>query len=95
MSFVYILLCNDNSYYIGSTINLDKRLHEHSSGIGAIYTAKRLPVKLVHFESYTNIKDAFEREKQLKKWSRAKKELLINGDLDKLSDLSQAYRDRK
>lgn len=70
---------------------MEKRLNEHSEGLGSKYTAKRLPVSLVYFEQYPRIDFAFYREKQLKGWSRAKKEALISGNLDKLSLLSRNY----
>ncbi|MCL6268129.1 GIY-YIG nuclease family protein [Flagellimonas myxillae] len=87
--FVYMLECSDGSYYTGSTIDLDKRLSEHEDGRGAIHTKKRLPVKLVYFEEYQSIAIAFEREKQIQGWSRAKKEALINGEFEVLPTLSE------
>ncbi|MDT0294452.1 GIY-YIG nuclease family protein [Mesonia ostreae] len=76
--YTYILLCADGSYYTGSTKNMERRLSEHKSGVGAKYTEKRLPVELL-YEEYTRIDDAFYREKQLQGWSRKKKEALMNG----------------
>ena len=77
--FMYILLCNDNSYYTGSTTNLELRFQQHLQGIGAKHTKTRLPVKIIYFEEFSRIDEAFYREKQVQKWSRAKKEALING----------------
>ena len=71
--YMYILLCADESYYTGSTNDLDSRIIERENGEGANYTKKRLPVKLVYFEEYHRIDDAFYREKQIQKWSREKK----------------------
>jgi putative endonuclease len=48
--YLYILECSDESYYTGSTIDLNKRLKQHESGQGANHTKNRLPVKLVYFE---------------------------------------------
>ncbi len=79
MAWVYILKCVDDTYYTGSTKNLDRRIEEHQSGMGANYTQKRLPVSLVYFEEHKWIEDAFRREKQIQNWSRKKKEALING----------------
>jgi putative endonuclease len=79
MAWVYILKCVDNTYYTGSTKNLERRIEEHQKGIGANYTQKRLPVTLIYFEEYKWIDDAFRREKQIQNWSRKKKEALING----------------
>ena len=87
--WMYILECNDGSYYAGSTINLDLRIKQHNSGEGANHTKKRLPVKLVYFEEYRRIDKAFYREKQVQGWSRKKKEALINGTLNDLHVLSE------
>jgi putative endonuclease len=87
--WMYILECNDGSYYTGSTINLDLRIKQHNSGEGANHTKKRLPVKLVYFEEYRRIDKAFYREKQVQGWSRKKKEALINGTLNDLHGLSE------
>lgn len=92
--YMYILLCSDDSYYTGSTVDLELRLAQHQSGEGANHTKKRLPVKLVYYEEYSRIDEAFYREKQVQGWSRKKKEALINGDLDLLPKLAIAYRDR-
>ena len=87
-AYMYILECSDNSYYIGSTSNLKLRIEEHCAGQGANYTKNRLPVKLVYFEECKNIKDAFLREKQVKEWSRKKREALIQGKFENLIALS-------
>ena len=89
--YMYILECSDASYYTGSTKNLERRLWEHQNSRGANYTKKRLPVKLVYFEEYSRIDEAFYREKQVQGWSRKKKEALINNEHYKLSKLSQNY----
>ena len=77
---MYILECSDGSYYTGSTKDLERRLNEHSASQGSNYTRKRLPVKLVYYEEYSRIDEAFYREKQIQGWSRKKKEALINGE---------------
>ena len=91
--YVYILECNDGSYYTGSTIDIEKRIAEHNEGQGANHTKKRWPVSLVYLEEFQRIDDAFNREKQIQGWSRAKKEALIVGNFHKLPKLSMAYRD--
>jgi putative endonuclease len=91
--WMYILECADGSYYTGSTNNLELRLQQHQNVEGANHTKKRLPVKLVYFEEFQRIDDAFYREKQLQGWSRKKKEALIEGSHEKLPELSLAYRD--
>ena len=93
MAFMYILKCRDGTYYTGSTKDIERRFMEHQSGAGAEYTQKRLPVELVYFEEYNRIDDAYLREKQVKGWSRAKKNSLINGELNQLPSLSKkAFR---
>lgn len=87
--YVYILECSDGSYYTGSTIELEKRINQHQDGRDANHTKKRLPVKLVYVEEYLSIASAFEREKQIQGWSRAKKEALIDGKFDALPNLSE------
>ena len=86
--YMYILQCSDDSFYTGSTNNLELRLLQHQSGEGANHTKKRLPVKLVYFEEYARIDEAFYREKQVQGWSRKKKEALINGMPDQLHHLA-------
>ena len=87
--YMYILKCCDDSYYTGSTTNLELRLQQHQNAEGANYTAKRLPVKLVYFEAFDRVANAFYREKQIQGWSRAKKEALINSWDDELKRLSE------
>lgn len=93
--FMYILLCSDGSYYTGSTIDLEKRIDEHQNGKGANHTKKRLPIELVYFEEFDRIDLAFNREKQVQKWSRIKKEALIENNMSMLPELSIAYRDKQ
>ncbi|WP_179018558.1 GIY-YIG nuclease family protein [Winogradskyella forsetii] len=88
--YVYILKCSDASYYTGVTSNLTKRFSEHQIGKHKdSYTYKRRPLELVFYAKFTDINLAIESEKQIKKWSRAKKEALINGDFDKLPNLAK------
>jgi len=87
--FVYILECSDGSYYTGVTSELEKRINEHNSDFYEGYTSTRLPVKLVYSNRFTEINDAIKAEKQIKGWSRAKKEALIIGDIDLLRKLSK------
>jgi putative endonuclease len=86
---MYILQCADDSYYVGSTWNLEKRLWQHNQGLGAKYTTRRLPVEIVYAEEYDSIADAFQREKQVQGWSRAKREALIRGEYDALPELAR------
>ncbi len=89
--FLYILKCSDGSFYVGSTTNLENRLKTHSQGEGANHTAKRRPVQLVYHERLNSFNDAVKRERQVKKWSRAKKEALIRGEKEKLKKLSKSH----
>jgi putative endonuclease len=93
--WMYILECADGTYYTGSTNNLELRLAQHQNGEGANHTEKRLPVKLVYYEEFERVDQAFYREKQVQGWSRKKKEALINGQSESLPKLSLAYRDLK
>jgi putative endonuclease len=89
MAWMYIIECADGSYYVGSTKDIERRLWEHQSGLGAQYTSRRLPVKLVYSEEYERVADAFTREKQVQNWSRAKREALIKGEYDSLPALTK------
>ncbi len=80
MPFVYILKCSDGSYYVGSTTNLEKRLAEHQSGFFEGYTQSRRPVELIWSAEMPTEHEAFSFERQIKGWSRAKKEALVRGD---------------
>ena len=81
---MYILECCDGSYYTGSTKDLDLRIAQHQAGEGANHTKKRLPVKLLYFEEFNRIDEAFYREKQVQGWSRKKKEALMNKNYERL-----------
>ena len=94
MAWMYILECCDGSYYVGSTKDLEYRVSEHQKGIGANYTSKRLPVKLVYCEEYDRIDDAFYREKQVQGWTRRKREALINGVPELLTALAKKIFDK-
>jgi len=88
--YVYILKCSDKTYYTGITSNLSKRFTEHENGKHKdSYTYKRRPLELAFYAEFTNVELAIETEKQIKKWSRAKKEALINNEYEKLPNLSK------
>lgn len=89
MAFMYILRCNDGTFYVGSCRNLDQRLWVHDIGEGAEYTKRRRPVKLVYSEEFPNVGDAFVREKQVQGWSRAKRIALISFQGENLPNLSR------
>jgi predicted GIY-YIG superfamily endonuclease len=92
MHYVYILRCSDNSYYTGSTGNLERRLDEHRSGFYQGYTSTRLPVELVWSSEFPTEHQAFLTERQIKGWSRAKKDALIRGDWERLHDIVKLER---
>ena len=88
--YTYILKCSNDSYYTGSTVDMERRLGQHKNGEGANHTKKHGPVELVYLEHFQYVSDAFNREKQIQGWSRAKKEALINGTANNLIELSKA-----
>ncbi len=88
---VYILKCSDGSYYTGVTNDVDRRLYEHQSGYDEkSYTFKRRPVELLFAEHFYDVIRAIAFEKQVKGWSRAKKEALIRGDWEALKELAKS-----
>ena len=89
-AWLYILKCADGSYYTGSTTNLSLRVAQHRAGEGGAYTRRRLPVELVFSQEFQSEYEAFLRERQVKGWSRAKKEALIRGDYEELISLSKS-----
>jgi len=89
MAHMYILKCVDNSYYVGSTVDLEARFFQHSIGEGAKYTSRRLPVTLAFAHETETIAEAFALEKQVQGWSRAKREALIRGEWSLLPTLSK------
>ena len=87
---MYILQCADDSFYVGSTWDLDRRIAQHNTADqGAAYTRRRRPVRLVYFEQSDSIRDAYAREKQIQGWGRAKRIALIEGRQEDLPCLSK------
>lgn len=87
--WVYLLECADGSYYIGHSDQLENRLSQHqTAGIPGCYTASRLPVKLVFSQSFSTRDEALASERQIKGWSRKKKQALIAGDWSEIVRLS-------
>ena len=90
ISYVYILKCSDDSYYVGVTSDIVGRMFKHNTGFySESYTSSRRPLELVFYCEFTDINLAIDKEKQIKKWSRAKKEALINGDFEALVNLAK------
>ena len=73
MWFVYILLCNDGSFYTGSSNNPQKRFLDHKNGKGGRYTRLHKPTRIVYLEKLFDKSTALKRELQIKGWSRQKK----------------------
>ena len=90
MPFMYILQCADDSFYVGSTWDLERRIAQHNTADqGAAYTRRRRPVRLVYFEQSDSMRDAYAREKQIQGWGRAKRIALIEGRQVDLPGLSK------
>ena len=89
MPFMYILECNDGSYYVGSTVDIERRMFEHQAGTAAEYTRHRLPVVLVYTAEFERVEDAFFMEKRVQNWSRAKRRALIDGRYAELPNLAK------
>jgi len=87
--FAYIPRCNDGSYYTGHTEDLEIRMAQHQTGALGGYTAKRLPVVLLWSQDFATRDEAFDAERQIKGWSRAKKEALIAGDWSRVTELAR------
>ena len=91
MAFVYIVRCADQSLYVGSTDDVDARIVMHNEGRGSQYTKQRRPVTLVFVEAHDTADAARQRERQLKGWTAAKKEALIEGDSVLLKHLAISH----
>jgi putative endonuclease len=92
-SYVYILACSDDSYYTGVTNDIERRLYEHDAGLDPeSYTYIRRPLVLKYLEQFDDVNKAIEREKQIKKWSRKKKEALFEENYEMLKLLSKKIR---
>jgi len=77
MWYIYIVKCQDDSFYVGTSSDLTRRFQEHKDGRGGKYTSHHKPSKIIYSESFDKKEEAFKREKQLKGWSRKKKENLV------------------
>ena len=91
-SATYILECSDGSYYTGSTVNLEYRVAAHKMGLGGRWTSPRLPVQVVFTQDFPSMREAFEAERQIKGWSRAKKRALIEGSFELLPELARNHQ---
>ncbi len=75
--FFYLARCSDNSLYSGYTINIEERENTHNLGKGAKYTAAKRPVKIIYFEKFETQREAMQREYEVKKWTKVRKEALV------------------
>lgn len=90
LMYVYILKCNDGTFYTGVTNNLSRRFQEHEAAFHEnSYTAQRLPIELVYHTEIFGPLTAIKKEKQIKKWSQAKKLALIEGKYEDLPNLAK------
>ena len=94
---VYILECSDDTYYTGTASDLSQRLLQHEQGVvHSSYTDGRRPVKLVWTSDETeHYSEALRWERQIKGWSRAKKQVLIRNDFDAIHEIVKDERKRK
>lgn len=90
LHWVYILFCSNSSFYVGHSNNVLQRTDLHAKGQGARHTKQLKEFELVYTEGPMEFDLAVKRERQLKKWSRAKKLALINNDKDELKRLSRS-----
>ena len=93
--FLYILKCNDGSYYTGHTDTIEKRITDHMIGSTPCYTSIRLPVELVFMQSFSSRAEAIDMEQKIKKWSRKKKEALIEKNWKKVSAFAKKKFEKK
>jgi putative endonuclease len=90
--FTYILRCADDTFYVGSTVDLSRRLEQHQQALGSAYTRRRLPVELVWSSEFDRIDEAFGWEKRIQGWSHAKRQALIDGGFDAIVGWSARKR---
>lgn len=93
-AWFYILRLQSGTLYIGATKNLEKRYAEHRAGSAGRTTSLDPPLSLVYSEEHNSFSEARQREAQVKRWSRAKKEALVAGDKDKLRALSKSHKNK-
>ncbi len=93
--YTYILKCADGTCYTGHTENLEIRFAQHQSGYFTGYTFKRRPVELLWSQDFSTRVEALEAEKQIKGWTKAKKQALIDGDWQLLSELARNHAEQR
>ena len=90
--FVYVFRLRSGGLYVGATTELEKRYKEHFDGKACRTTRLGPPIEFVYSEEFPTFADARRREAQVKRWSRAKKEALVSGDLAKLQELAKSQK---
>jgi len=94
--YVYIVRCADDSYYIGITNDVERRISEHNLGLSPTsFTYKRRPVQLVYSSEFQNVDEAIAWEKHIKRWNRKKKEALIRGDWEALIEYARGQYSKR
>ena len=93
-AWTYILRLKSGQLYIGSTTDIDQRIADHTAGQGGRTTKLDPPLKLVYSESFPTFSEARKREAQIKRWTRAKKEALVAGNMSELPNLSKSRKKR-
>ena len=94
--YTYIVQCSDESYYVGITNDIERRIQEHNNGENSTsYTYNRRPVIIKFYEHFTDVNHAIAREKQLKGWTRKKKEALFEQNIELLLELSRSSQVKK
>lgn len=91
-AWFYMLRLQSGGLYAGSTGALEKRFQDHLDGVGCRTTRLDPPTGLAHTEEFATYEEAFQRERQVKKWSRVKKEALICGDKAMLKVLARRHK---
>lgn len=90
MWYLYIAECQNKALYTGTTDDMKRRFKEHQSGKGGHFTSYNKPNKILYTEEFSGKPKAEKREQQIKRWSRAKKLALIQGDKERLVSLSKS-----
>jgi len=91
-AWLYVLRLKSGGLYIGATTDLDQRYEDHCSGRACRTTKVDPPVALVHSEAFGTHSEARRREAQVKRWSRAKEEALVAGDVETLRRLAKSRK---
>jgi len=94
-AWFYILRLRSGALYPGATKNLEERYKAHTAGQGGRTTKLDPPLKLVYSESFPTFSEARKREAQIKRWTRAKKEALVAGNMSELPNLSKSRNKKR